>query len=66
MELKKISNEKFNENMGCELKPECDKFPLASCRFAQTFFPTDGAAGLFVGCSILVAACAGGSGRRQR
>ena len=29
-------------------------------------FSTDGAAGLLVGCSIWVAACADGGGRRQR
>ena len=70
MELNKIANEKFNEHiiMAHVLKQGYDKFPPASRRLAQseaqTLFPTDGSAGLLVGCRILVAACANG-GRLQ-
>ena len=64
MELNKIANEIFNENMVRELKEGYDKFPPASRRLAQTIFPTDGAARLLEGCSIWVAAATHlGSGR---
>ena len=62
MELNKIANEIFNENMVRELKEGYDKFPPASRRLAQTIFPTDGAAGLLEGCIIWVAACAAAAG----
>ena len=47
--------------MARELKQGYDKFPPVSRlarRLAQTLFPTDGAAGLLVGCSICLAAWA--------
>ena len=49
-----------------QLKLGYNKFPPAFCRLVQSLFPTYGVAGLLIGCSIWIAACAGWCSRWQQ